>query len=117
LFSVNFLEDSANAVRVIDWEFAGMGDVYFDLAALVYAYDSHGPLPAELQEYVLECYFGEATGTHWERLQGMNYMLLLFTAAWGLLQQGQVLQGAIPPVEGFDYLEYAEYIFDVLRRP
>jgi thiamine kinase-like enzyme len=116
LFSVNFMEDSANAVRVIDWEFAGMGDVYFDLAALVYAYDSHGPLPAELQEHVLECYFGAATGAHRERLAGMKYMLLLFTAMWGLLQQGLMLQGAIPPVEGFDYLEYAQYTFDVLRR-
>lgn len=113
LFSVNFLDDGL--VRLVDWEFAGMGDIYFDLAALVYAYDTHSPLPAEQQEYLLECYFGEVTGAHRARLEGMKYMLLFFTAMWGLLQQGLLVQGLIPEVEGFDYLKYAQNILDVLR--
>ena len=45
------------------------------------------------------------------RLQGMKYMLMLFTGAWGLAQHGNVLAGLIPPVEGFDYLEFARYLF------
>jgi thiamine kinase-like enzyme len=67
-------------VRILDWEFAGMGDIYFDLAALVYAYDHIGPLPPELEQYLLECYFGEVDAAHWERLEGMKYMLLFFGA-------------------------------------
>jgi thiamine kinase-like enzyme len=113
LFSVNLLDDGL--VRLVDWEFAGMGDIYFDLAALVYAYDTHAPLPAEEQEYLLECYFGEVTSTHRARLEGMKYMLLFFTAMWGLLQQGLLVEGLVPAVEGFDYLDYAYNIFDVLR--
>jgi thiamine kinase-like enzyme len=114
LFSVNVLDDGS--VRLVDWEFAGMGDIYFDLAALVYAYDTHGPLPSEQQEYLLECYFGEVTSAHRVRLEGMKYMLLLFTAMWGLLQQGLQSSGLILPVEGFDYLQYANNILDVLRQ-
>jgi thiamine kinase-like enzyme len=113
LFSVNFLDDGT--VRLVDWEFAGMGDIHFDLAALVYAYDTHAPLPAEEQEYLLECYFGEVTDAHQARLEGMKHVLLLFTAMWGLLQQGLLAHGLIPEVEGFDYLQYAHNILDVLR--
>jgi thiamine kinase-like enzyme len=41
LFWVNVLDDGR--VRFVDWEFAGMGDLYFDLATLVHAYESAGP--------------------------------------------------------------------------
>jgi thiamine kinase-like enzyme len=112
LFFVNILDDGK--VRLIDWEFAGMGDVYFDLATLVYAYDTHGPLAAELQEYLLACYFGEVNSAQRVRLEGMKYMVLFFAAMWGMLQYGLQMEGAIPAVEGFDYLQYAENIFDVL---
>ncbi len=110
LFSVNFMDDGKN-VRILDWEFAGMGDIYFDLVALVYAYDSDGPLPSDLEEKLLELYFGRVTPQHRSRLEGMKFMLMLFTALWGLAQHGQVLSGAIPPAEEFDYLAYANEIF------
>lgn len=113
LFSVNFLDDGG--VRIVDWEFAGMGDIYFDLAALVYAYDSDGPLPAELEEYLLECYFGKVNAVHRERLAGMKFMLLFFTAMWGMLQHGAQAQGISPKFEGFDCLEYARDTFEIIR--
>jgi thiamine kinase-like enzyme/GNAT superfamily N-acetyltransferase len=113
LFSVNFLDDGN--VRVLDWEFAGLGDIYFDLAALVYAYDSDGPLPADLEEFLLECYFGAVTDLHRERLAGMKFMLLFFTAMWGLMQHGAQMRGLIPLIEGFDYLDYALGTFYTLR--
>jgi thiamine kinase-like enzyme len=113
LFFVNILDDGR--IRIIDWEFVGMGDIYFDLATLVYAYDTHGPLPVELQKHLLDCHFGEVTSGHWERLDGMKYMVLFFTAMWGMLQQGMLGQGLVPAVEGFDYLVYAQNIFEVMR--
>ncbi len=113
LFSVNFLYDGS--VRIVDWEFAGMGDIYFDLAALVYAYDSDGPLPLELETYLLECYFGEASIAHQARLDGMKFMLLFFTAMWGLLQHGMQLEGIVPAFDGFDCLAYAHETFAVMR--
>jgi hypothetical protein len=41
----------------------------------------------------------------------MKFMLMLFTGLWGLAQQGMQSAGLIPAVEGFDYLEFAEYLF------
>lgn len=113
LYYVNILDDGA--LRIIDWEFAGMGDIYFDLATLIYAYDTHGPLSPDLENYILECYFGQIDNNHRQRLAGAKFMLLFFTAMWGMLQHGLILKGLIPPVEGFDYLEYAQYTFGMMR--
>ena len=41
----------------------------------------------------------------------MKYMLMLFTGMWGLVQHGMQSAGLIPMVEGFDYLEFAQYLF------
>jgi thiamine kinase-like enzyme len=113
LFSVNFLVNGE--VRIIDWEFAGMGDLYYDLACLAYAHDDVGLLPGELIDYLLACYFGGVRDQHCSRLNDMIDMLMLFGAMWGLLQHGAQQAGLMPVVEGFDYREYAESMFEVLR--
>jgi len=112
LYSVNLLDDGN--VRVIDWEFAGMGDVYFDLATMAYAYDE-ASLSPELEAFLLEDYFGSATPWRRLRLEGMKAMLLFFTAMWGLLQEGLVLDGTLPRIELFDYYAYAQTTFGMLR--
>lgn len=114
LFSVNFL-DAGESIRIVDWEFAGMGDIYFDLAALVYAYDSEGPLSAEHEAYLLESYFGAVSPARRRRLAGMKFMLLFFTAMWGLLQHGLQRAGIIPSPAGFDCLAYAQETFAGMR--
>jgi thiamine kinase-like enzyme len=113
LFSVNMLDDGT--VRFVDWEFAGMGDLYYDLATLVYAYDTHGPLPPELEEYLLTCYFGEVERVHRSRLGGMKFMVLFFTAMWALLQRGLQVKGKVRLPEDFDCLAYAEHTFGLMR--
>jgi thiamine kinase-like enzyme len=113
LFSVNVIDDGR--VRFLDWEFAGIGDLYFDLATLLYAYDSADTLPQALQEYVMACYFGRVRAEHWARLEGMRYMLMFFCAMWGLLQYGLEKQGLVQSIEGFDFLEYAENSFEAMR--
>ena len=113
LFWVNVLDDGD--IRFIDWEFSGVNDIYYDLATLTYAFDSLDTLPQELQTYMLECYFGEVRPQNWERLQGMQYMLMFFTAMWGLLQQGLQNQGHVRSVEGFDFLKYANTTFEAIR--
>jgi len=112
LVSVNYLyREQDSAIRILDWEFAGMGDIYYDLATVVYTHDSQGPLPPDLEELMLTCYFGEITGQQRRRLNGMKYMLMLFTAMWGLAQHGMQSAGLIPDVEGFNYLESAQHLF------
>ena len=114
LFYVNVLDDGE--IRFIDWEFAGVGDIYYDLATLTYAYDSFDTLSLDLQEYMLACYFGEVSDKHRTRLAGMQYMLLFFTAMWGLLQQGMQNEGLVQSVEGFDFWEYANTTFEAMRQ-
>lgn len=112
LVSVNYLYcEQGPAIVVLDWEFAGLGDLYYDLATVAYTHDSQGPIPPDLEEVMLACYFGEATRQQRKRLNGMKYMLMLFTAVWGLAQHGMQSAGLIPAVEGFDYLEFAQYLF------
>lgn len=114
LFCVNVLDDGK--IRFIDWEFSGVGDIYYDLGTLTYAYDSLDTLLRDLQEYMLECYFGDVRKGNWTRLEGMKYMLLFFTAMWGLLQQGMQNEGLVQSIEGFDFLEYANITFEAMRR-
>jgi thiamine kinase-like enzyme len=113
LFWVNVLDDGN--VRFIDWELAGVGDIYYDLSTLFYAYDSADTLPRELQEYVLECYFGEVRDENWTRLEGMKFMLMFYSAMWGLLQYGLQREGQVRIVNGFDFKEYAENTFEMMR--
>ena len=70
LFFVNMLDDGK--IWFIDWEFSGVSDIYYDLATLSYAYDSPDTMPRELQEYMLECYFGDVKKENWTRLEGMK---------------------------------------------
>ena len=112
LVSVNYLYcEKDQAIKVLDWEFTGLGDLYYDLATVVYTHDNIGPIPPELEEAMLVCYFGQVTHQQRKRLNGMKYMLMLFTGMWGLAQYGMQSAGLIPAVEGFDYLEFAQYLF------
>jgi thiamine kinase-like enzyme len=112
LVSVNYLYcEGDHTIKILDWEFAGMGDIYYDLATVVYTHDNEGPIPAELEDIMLNCYFNSATRQQRRRLNGMKFMLMLFTGMWGLVQHGMQSAGLIPAVDGFDYLEFAEYLF------
>ena len=112
LFFVNVLDDGN--IWFIDWEFSGVNDIYYDLATLTYAYDSLDTLPRELQEHMMACYFGEVKPENWRRLEGMQYMLMFFTAMWGLLQQGLQNEGHVRSVEGFNFLDYANVTFEAM---
>jgi thiamine kinase-like enzyme len=113
LYGVNLLDDGS--VRIIDWEFAGTNDVTFDLATLVYAFDTAGPLPRDLQILMLERYFGAADEGLLRRLDYMQVMVQLLTGMWGLVQHGLCLEGRVAKIEGFDYLDYATYTFGQAR--
>jgi len=112
LVSVNYLYlDQVDSIVVLDWEFSGLGDIFYDLATVVYTHDSDGPIPPDLEMEMLSCYFSSVTTFQRRRLLGMKFMLMLFTGLWGLAQHGMQTAGLIPAVEGFDYLEFAEYLF------
>ena len=54
LLNANFIDDGSR-IRIVDWEYAGMGDVFFDLANFSINHGLDRRAPAAL----LEAYFGE----------------------------------------------------------
>jgi thiamine kinase-like enzyme len=82
LLNANFLDDGE--IRIVDWEYAGMGDRFFDLANLSV---NHEFGIAE-DRVLLEAYFGEATEAGLSRLRQMKFMSDFREAMWGVLQSG-----------------------------
>jgi thiamine kinase-like enzyme len=102
LLESNFLR-SGDHVWVVDHEYAGMGDPFFDLGNL----SINNALSDDAQERVLSLYVGEATGAHRARLQLMRIMSDFREAMWGVVQQGL-------STLDIDYVEYAAKHFDRL---
>ena len=99
LLNANFIR-SADGIRIVDWEYAGMGDQFFDLAN----FSINHELDDEQNETLLEAYFGEVTDEHRRHLRLMRFMSDFREAMWGVVQQG------ISKLD-FDYVDYAQKHF------
>jgi len=110
LFAGNLLD--ADPIRLIDWEFAGMGDVFFDLATLVVATDESAPLPDEHRHVILDEYFGAETPEHRRRLDDMVFVVRLHVVAWGLTHH--VLGTPEHGWEGFTFRGFATELLEQL---
>jgi thiamine kinase-like enzyme len=99
LLNANFIR-SAEGIRIVDWEYAGMGDRFFDLANFAV---NHELLPAD-EDVLLEAYFGELREEDRDHLRAMRFMSDFREAMWGVVQQG------ISELD-FDFKEYAEKHF------
>jgi len=99
LLNANFLVDEEQ-IYVLDWEYAGMGDIFFDLAN----FSDHHELSDEQDQHMLECYFGEVTKKQTAHLKIMKIMSDLREAMWALVQIG------ISELD-FDYHGYADRFF------
>lgn len=94
LVNANFL--LGEKLYILDWEYAGMGDIFFDLAN----FSSNQELSAKQDHLLLHCYFGELTPQASARLNIMKFMSDFREAMWGLVQVG------ISDLD-FDFREYA----------
>ncbi len=96
LLPANLIRSSDGALHLLDWDYAGMGNRFFDLANFA--------INAELSEthrdLLLSSYFGEATAANRATLNLMRVMSDFREAMWG------VLQGTISDLD-FDFAEYA----------
>jgi thiamine kinase-like enzyme len=95
LLAANFLDDGAR-IWILDWEYAAMGDPFFDLGnfAVNQELDSAGA------RRLLEAYSGAAGREDIARLELMKLASDLRESFWGFLQKG------ISRLD-FDYLAYA----------
>jgi thiamine kinase-like enzyme len=102
LLEANFLLRDGH-VWIVDHEYAGMGDPFFDLGNL----SINNAMSDDAQERLLGLYFGEPTDTHRARLKLMRIMSDFREAMWGVVQQGL-------STLDIDYVEYATHHFDRL---
>jgi thiamine kinase-like enzyme len=102
LLNANFIDDG-DRIRVVDWEYAAMGDAYFDLGNFAV---NHG-LADEEQSFLLEAYAGEAAAQALARLHLMRLMSDFREAMWGVVQQGA-------SELDFDFRSYATRHFERL---
>ena len=102
LLNANFIDDGER-VRIVDWEYAGMGDPFFDLGN----FSVNNELPAEADEALLEAYAGTVTPPDLARLRLMRIVSDFREAMWGVLQQG------ISTLD-VDFVAYADEHFERL---
>jgi thiamine kinase-like enzyme len=100
LLNANFIDDGER-IRIVDWEYAGMGDVFFDLANFSV---NHG-FDADDRKLLLAAYFGEVRADDERALELMLFMSDFREAMWG------VVQGAVSELD-FDFDAYAEEHFE-----
>ncbi|HEY1598316.1 MAG TPA: phosphotransferase [Pirellulales bacterium] len=90
------LIDDGTTIRIIDWEYAGMGDRFFDLGNFA---ENHR-LDASQEQQLLRLYFGREQPTELARLRAMRRVSALREAMWGFAQAG------ISQLD-FDFTSYA----------
>jgi len=100
LLNANFLRDGDH-VWIVDYEYAGMGDVFFDLGNLAI----NNGLDDGARERLLHLYFlGDVLDRHRARLALMTLMSDFREAMWGVVQQ------AISELD-VDFVAYADTHF------
>lgn len=97
LLASNFIDDG-RSIRIVDWEYAGMGDLFFDLGNFA-VNQAFGEQQCAL---LLQLYFGEARPTDLAHLHLMRLVSDLRESFWGFLQLG------ISDLD-FDYRAYAHH--------
>ena len=85
LLAANFIDDGTR-LHLLDWEYAAMGDRFFDLGNLA----GNAELPPEAEARLLAAYFGPAghPSDAFRRLAVMRVASDLREATWGLVQAG-----------------------------
>ena len=102
LLNANFIDDGER-IRIVDWEYAGMGDPYFDLGN----FSINHELTPDADEVLLEAYAGEVSAPARARVALMRVVSDFREAMWGVLQQG------ISELD-VDFVAYADEHFERL---
>ena len=95
LLNANFIDDGSR-IRIVDWEYAGMGDVFFDLAN----FSVNNELGPDERRQLLEAYAGGVRPEDERALELMLFMSDFREAMWG------IVQGAVSALD-FDFGAYA----------
>jgi thiamine kinase-like enzyme len=102
LLPANFLI-GADRIRIVDWEYAGMGDRFFDLGNLAV----NNAFEAADEERLIAAYFGEPSARRLAALRLMRVMSDFREAMWGAVQD-------VVSELDFDYAGYRDEHFERL---
>ncbi len=102
LLNANFIDDGSR-IRIVDWEYAGMGDPFFDLGN----FSINHELTPDEDALLLAAYDGEVRPSRLARLTLMRVVSDFREAMWGVLQQGVSTLDV-------DFVAYADEHFDRL---
>lgn len=102
LLNANFIDDG-HRIRIVDWEYAGMGDPAFDLGN----FSINHELEPDGDAALLQAYEGAVRPAALARLMLMRVLSDFREAMWGVLQQG------ISTLD-VDFVAYAAEHFDRL---
>jgi len=83
LLNANFIDDGTR-IRIVDWEYAGMGDPFFDLGN----FSINHELTPDEDAILLAAYDGDVRPARLARLTLMRTVSDFREAMWGVLQQG-----------------------------
>ncbi len=96
----NFIDDG-HLIRIVDWEYAAMGDPFFDLGNFAV----HQGLSDTQEAMLLEAYLGQATALDLARLKLMKIVSDLREAMWAMVQV------TISSLD-YDFVQYGQKHFD-----
>ncbi len=90
-----------NNLYFVDYEYAAIGDVFFDLATVGWFMNT------ACRKYLLKSYFGHYTDEYYEKLLDYLYIVKLYNATWSLLKSKD-------STSEYDYFKGANMIFEDL---
>jgi len=100
LLNANFIDDGTR-LRILDWEYAGMGDIFFDLGNFAIQHEFNH----EQDEILLKAYFDTPTDSQRAHQKLMKIMSDLREAMWAQVQIG------VSQLD-FDYAGYGQKYFE-----
>jgi thiamine kinase-like enzyme len=100
LLNGNFIDDGQR-IRILDWEYAGMGDIFFDLGNFAVQHEFNDGQ----DEMLLRAYFTTPTDSQRARQKLMKIMSDLREAMWAQVQIG------VSKLD-FDYVGYGQKYFE-----
>lgn len=100
LLNGNFIDDGTR-IRILDWEYAGMGDIFFDLGNFAVQHEFND----QQDEILLKAYFGSPTDSQRAHQKLMKIMSDLREAMWAQVQRG------VSRLD-FDYEGYGQKYFE-----
>ena len=100
LLNGNFIDDGSR-IRILDWEYAGMGDIFFDLGNFAIQHE----FTDERDELLLQAYFTTPTDSQRAHQKLMKIMSDLREAMWAQVQIG------VSKLD-FDYAGYGKKYFE-----